>query len=686
MNKINETNPINEGNPSKENNVTNVEIENQNVENSFTDNSVQVDLSNDDIVNDKTDLDSEATKVSDNQDINNIAKSEQKDISYVNEDLDDEDEDVDLQSQSSDNDNNEKEEAFDERDLKSKSLEDLVGMYDSFVSGDYNPESKAIVSALKIYINKRLQGDYKNALEKFISEGGEENEFEYAGNPFEEKFKQLVQLYKEKRHIYLEEQENQKTRNLELKLKMLENLKELVESNEPLKKIHDEFNNLVAEWKVIGAVPRTEANTLWQNYHHYVDEFYKKVKINKELRDLDLRKNLEAKIELCEKIEALLIEQSITKSFKLLQLYHDKWKEIGPVPSDQSDDIWQRFKIATDKINERRRQYYSDIAEQQKKNYETKIAICEKTEELLAVELKSFEDYKSKTAEINEMINLWKTVGQAPKKLNDEIWERFRALTNTFYDNKKEYFEQLKDLQTENYNKKVQICVQAEALKNNNDWKRTTKELINLQEEWKKIGPAPKKQADKLWKRFRSACDEFFNNKAKYFANIDETEKENLRLKQELIKKLDEYQFGIDRNENLEVLKNFQREWISIGHVPIKNKNQVQDAFRLAIDKQLDKLKINSVEISTLEFKSRMEQLKNTPGSDKIIGKERFQLQSSLSKIKNDINLWENNIGFLANSKNADLLKEEFSKKIDKAKQEAKILETKIKFLEKQGK
>ncbi len=693
MNKIEETNSVNLENQLDVNDISN--SNNENNEKNIVDNSL--------VEKQKNELNENNISIKDENIVSKSQSDEgviEKDskllpdfdkqlVAHVDDDLDSEDEDEDdddVHDISSDKHIENNIENLNEDDLKSKSIEDLVAMYEIFVNKGYNPENKTIISTVKILINKRLQNDNKIALEKFIEEGGEENDFVYKGNDTEEKFKQLVQLYKEKRQKYLEDQENQKKLNLEQKLKMVESLKELVNSDEPLKKIYDEFNNIVASWKVIGAVPRSEANILWQNYHHYVEEFYKKVKINKELRDLDLRKNLEAKIELCEKAEALLIEQSIAKSFKLLKLYHDKWKEIGPVPSDQSDDIWQRFRTASEKINERRRDYYAKLSEQQEKNYETKVAICEKTEELLSTELKTFEDYKNKTAEINEMINLWKTVGPAPKNLNTEIWDRFKNLTNSFYENKKEFFDQLRDSQTENYNKKVQICVQVEALINNTDWKRSTREVINLQAEWKKIGPVPKKQADKLWQRFRGACDEFFTKKSNYYSNIQETQKNNLQLKQELIKKIEEYQFGEDRNENLEVLKNFQREWISIGHVPVDNKNKLQDAFRLAIDKQLDKLKIKSVEISTLEFKSRIEQLKNTPGSDKIISKEKFYLQNKLSKIKNDINLWENNIGFLANSKNADLLKEEFLKKINKAKQEAIIIETKIKFLDKQGK
>ncbi|HRS54229.1 MAG TPA: DUF349 domain-containing protein [Bacteroidales bacterium] len=641
----------------------------------FSDN-VNINQEQDKVVIEENVLDDTLEKLNDNNSISLFKELEKQ--HNQTEDIEDFD--------NHDTENNDKsgEQKYNKDNLKSKSLEELVEIYLKYVSKDYNPDEKKIISDIKIIITDKFKEEYNLALEKFIKEGGNAKDFVYDNLNLEQKFNQASQTYKEKRQKYLEEHETQKKHNLEVKLKMLESLKDLVNSDEPLKKIYDEFNILVAKWNEIGPVPRSEANNLWQNYHYYIEKFYEKVKINKELRDLDLRKNLERKIELCEKVEALLLEKSINKSFKLLQQYHEEWKGIGPVPSDRKDEIWERFKIATEKINERRRDYYIQFNEQQQKNYEAKRAICEKVEEILSSELNTFENYKQKTNEINEMMNLWKTIGSAPKKKNDEIWQRFKTLVNTFFENKKEFLDNLKDKQTENYNQKLQICVQAEALKNSTDWKKTTQEFIHLQNEWKKIGPIPKKQADKLWRRFRSACDEFFNNKAKYFANIENIENENLKLKQELIKKIEDYQFSENKNENLEALKNFQRQWLEIGRVPIKYKNEIQEAFRNAINKQFDKLKVNSVEASTIEFKTKIEQLKNKPGSERVLSQEKNTLQSKLIRLKNDISLWENNLGFLVNSKNADLLKEEFYKKIEKAKQEVLILEAKIKLLDNQ--
>ena len=601
---------------------------------------------------------------------------EDDDLAEVEEDIEDE------ITKSVKKDNKTEERVYSDGELQQKSTEELLGIYEDYISKDYDASNKTLISTIKIILSAHFKDARVQALNEFIKNGGEEKDFDYH-NSIEDKFKQASLIYKEKRQKYLEEVERQQRENFELKLKMLDDLKDLINSNEPLKKTYDEFNNIRIKWNEIGAVPRSEANNLWQTYHLYVESFYEKVKINRELRDYDLRKNLESKISLCEKAEALLIEQSITKSFKLLQKYHEEWKEIGPVPSDRAEDIWERFKTATDKINERRREYYSKINEQQQKNYEAKLAICEKTEELLSQELKNINDYQKATNEITKMMHLWGTIGRAPKQLNDEIWGRFNALVNNFFNNKKDFFQSLNDQQTENYNKKIQICLRAESLKNSTNWEKATNEFINLQKEWRKIGPVPLKYKDKLWQRFRNACNEFFNNKAKYLANINEIQKENLRLKKELVKKIQDYQYSTDKKENLNIIKNFQREWINIGHVPIENKDEIQEIFRTAINKQLDKLKITSTDLSTMEFQSYIEQLKNTKDGNIMLNKKKSELKNQLLKIKNNILLWENNIGFFANSKNADILKEEFIKKIEDAKQEVQLIENKIKILDK---
>jgi hypothetical protein len=261
------------------------------------------------------------------------------------------------------------------------------------------------------------------------------------------------------------------------------------------------------------------------------------------------------------------------------------------------------------------------------------------------------------------------------------VWERFKTSLDTFFSEKKEYFAKVKEQQINNYNLKLDLCVQAEAMMNNTDWKKTTRDLINLQNEWKEIGPVPRKHSNKIWKRFRAACDEFFNKKSEYFSNIHKHEEENLTQKKELIKEVEKYEFTDNKTENLKIIKDLQRQWMDIGHVPIKEKDKIQNEFRSAINKHLDKLKINALEINKLNYRTKLESLKKANDSNRLMGRERGMIVNKLNKLKEDINLWENNIGFLAESKNANILKLEFEKKINKAKQDMALLEAKLKIL-----
>ena len=563
----------------------------------------------------------------------------------------------------------------------SLSKEKLIEKLGEIVQEEDVSSIKTKITLIKVSYYKKQKEDGEKRYENFLSQGGIKEDYAPEEDLLDKKFGEIFDIYKKNRARYRQEQENNKVDNLEKKKKILEELKELINSDETLKKTYDDFKLLQGKWKEIGMVPANEVSNLWQNYHFLVERFFDKVKINKELKDLDLKKNLESKIVLCEKAEELLLETSILRSFKQLQKYHEKWKEIGPIPQDKKEEIWERFKAATNKINETRREYYSTLQDQQNVNYETKIALCDKAGEILSIENNSVKDWQKRTDEINELLKVWKTIGRAPRKLNDEIWDRFKAYLDAFFTAKKEFFAKLKQEQIDNYNQKLDLCVQAEAYFESSDWKKTTMDLINLQRRWKEIGPVSRKNSDKIWKRFRSSCDKFFDRKSEYFENIHSNESDNLKLKLELIKKIEEYQFGDNKNENLEIIKGFQREWTEIGHIPIKEKDKVQNAFREAINKRLDSLKINSLEISTLNFKSKFDTLKSSPDANRLIYQERTFISNKITKLQEEINLWENNIGFLANSKKANLLKEEFEKKIEKAKKDLLVLEAKFKIV-----
>ena len=557
--------------------------------------------------------------------------------------------------------------------------EQLVALLEETVQNEDVNEIKSKVAQIKVaYLaisNKEHQEKYQDAA------ASEEAENFEVIDPLEERFKTAFGIYKHNKFRFTEDQEKIKVQNLEAKKKILDELKALINSEETLKKTYDEFKALQDTWKGIGMVPKTEAQGLWQNYHFLIEKFFDKVKINKELKDLDLRKNLERKIELCEKAEELVLEPSITQSFKRLQELHEEWKEVGPVAQDKREEVWDRFKTATEKINDRRHEFYKQIQGDLEANYAAKVLLCEKAEQLVASEFNSIKQWQDSTHQVNELLKMWKSVGQAPQKVNNEIWNRFKAQLDLYFSNKKEYFSKLKDQQLNNYNLKVELCLQAESHKLSTDWKNSSRELIKLQEEWKNIGPVPRKHSEKIWKRFRTACDEFFNTKNEYFKGLQASEGDNLQIKLDIISKLNAFEYSDNRQESLNKVKELQRQWMDTGHVPIKEKDRIQAEFKAAVNKIYDKLKVDSQEASQMSYRSRFENTKDQPDAGRIINRERNGLQFKIDSLKEEILLWENNIGFFARSKQANLLKAEFEAKIARAKEELASLEAKAKIL-----
>ncbi|MBK9292795.1 MAG: DUF349 domain-containing protein [Bacteroidetes bacterium] len=557
----------------------------------------------------------------------------------------------------------------------------LVELLEETVQEQDVTKIKDKVAAIKVFFMKLNKEDMERELEQFIAEGGEREAFARTEDPLEQRFKAAFNTYKENKARYNELLEKQKQENLAAKLAILEELKTLINSEETLKKTYDEFRALQEKWRSIGQVPAGEITNLWNSYHFLVEKFFDKVKINRELRDLDMKKNLEAKIQLCEKVEELVFEESVVKAFKMLQKYHEEWKEIGPVPQDKKDEIWERFRTATDKINANRRAYYASIQEVQQKNYDEKAALCVKAEDLASEPAESISEWNRKTDEISELFKLWKQIGPAPKEVNDAVWKRFKTAMDNFFEMKKEYFNRMKAQQLENLNRKRDLCVQAEALSESTEWRKTTEQLKALQEEWKKIGAVPRKDSDKIWKRFRTACDKFFERKAEHFGNMRGREEENLKAKQELIEKVRNFEVSADRSANLDALKAIQRQWTEIGHVPIAVKDSIYAEFRKEIDKLFDRMKLTEQEKLHTRIRESVESLKNEADAPDRIRRERTQLNMKIAKLRDEIKTLENNIGFFSTSKQSELMRQEYEKKINKAKNDLKVLETKLKML-----
>ena len=558
----------------------------------------------------------------------------------------------------------------------------LVEMLEELVQ---NPDVQAIkdkVAAVRLHFNKLNKEDLDNELSAFIQGGGEAESFQHEEDAVEQRFNTAFGIFKANRAKQNEDIEKQKTENLAKKQAILDELKEIIASDDSLKKTYDDFRALQDRWKEIGPVPASENSNLWNNYHFLVEKFFDKVRIGRELRDLDMKKNLDAKIELCEKAEELLGEKSITKAFKALQKLHEEWKEIGPVPQDKKDEIWERFKAATDKINQIRREHYAKIEEEQNTNLEAKKALCEKAEELIAEDYTSVNAWQKKSSELSEIFGVWKTVGLASKKDNEEIWQRFRTAMDTFFGKKKAFFASLKDRQTENLERKTQLCIEAEALMESVEWKNATEQMKKLQEEWKTIGPVPKRHADKIWKRFRAACDTFFNRKNEHFSGRRTEEEANLAAKKALIEEIKAFEIGPNRNENMDAIKAFQKRWIEIGFVPMKHKDAINKEYRDLIDGFFDTMRKNQNEASTNDFREMMETWKDDPNAGDRVRKESSKLQIRIQKLREEIAAMENNIGFFSNSKNSELMRAEYEKKINKAKEDLKVLEDKLKIAE----
>ena len=517
----------------------------------------------------------------------------------------------------------------------------------------------------------------ENVDDESVEEKVEEKDAENPENVSEEDAKSNA----EKRRLR-EEEERIKQENLKLKQAALEELRQLIESEESLKTTYDEFKKLQEKWKEIGAVPKNEVNNLWQNYHFLVEKFFDKVKINKDLRDLDLKKNLEAKVELCEKAEELLLESSINKSFKLLQEYHDAWKEIGPVPMDKKEEVWERFKTASDAIIQKRRELYVTQQTHAEQNYLAKQALLARVQELLERPLESISQWNKANDAINETLNLWKQIGRATAAKNEEIWKSFKELLNAFFERKRLFFSQVKDVQLENLNRKINLCIQAESLAAQEDFRNATKEILALQNEWKTIGPTAKKHAEKVWKRFRAACDKFFEKKDVFYSESRSKEKENQKLKEDLIQEVKSATFeNIEKSQQLQAIKDFQKRWMGIGHVPLREKDRLHSEFRQAINTLMDSLNIMPGEIRASAFAGRFSNIQTPEDAGSLSNKDIFSLQNKIAKMRDDILLWENNLGFFSKSKNADILKKEVEEKILRAKQELALLEAKLKII-----
>ena len=559
-----------------------------------------------------------------------------------------------------------------------KTLAELIRLFEELAGNEERMKMSKDAEAIKSAFYKRLQREKAEAgivveqvaaLENEESEVEDKEEDTVSENPFaeiERGFKELYNAYKKERAEYNRQLEKEREQNLAMKEAIIADLKALLEKQEDVNATFPEFREIQNRWRAVGPVPAQNYRNLNETYQLYVEQFYDMVKINRELRDLDFKKNLEAKEEFCALAEKLAEDENVIEAFRELQKLHEQWKEYGPVAKEFREQIWERFKAATAVVNKRYQAHFEGLKEQHAENLARKTAICEKVEEIAEREVTDSNQWNAFSKEIEDIQKEWRTIGFASKKENQKVYDRFRAACDRFFGRKREFYTEYKDSINANLEKKIAICEQAEALKTSTDWKKTTEQLIDLQKQWKEIGTVPRKKSELLWKRFRAACDEFFAERDKN-AKPENDFYGNLKAKQHLIEEIKAYELKNDSSD-AEALKAFQARWNEIGFVPFKEKDNIAQAYKSALAEKLPH-----------QGRPGQRRGNSRPARQQLSEKDR--LIQKYHALEQDIVTYENNIGFFAMSKNAEPLIKQMQERIDAAKAELKALAEQVKAL-----
>ena len=567
-----------------------------------------------------------------------------------------------------------------EEKFAGKGKEELVALFARMLEEQPVQSIRRDVEALKIAFYRIRRAEVEAARRRFVEQGGAEEDFAPAADGAEMQLKELFREYRRRRDEFIANLEAEKERNLKTKLEIIDELKELVSSDETLNHTFTRFRDLQQRWKETGVVPQQNVKDLWETYNLHVENFYNFIKINKELRDLDLKKNYEQKLALCEQAEALVLEPSVVEAFHKLQKLHDEWRETGPVANEYKEALWERFKAASSRINKLHQEHFEALKAEQVKNLELKTGLCTATEELVAQPLTTRREWNRASERLLEIQKTWKTIGFAPKKDNNRIYERFRVACDRFFEAKRQFYAGLKAEMDHNMQLKVELCEAAESLSGSEEWRKATDELVALQARWKQIGAVSRRHSDAVWKRFRAACDKFFERKAAHFADVDGQYEENLRRKLALLDEMAAADVGAG---GYEVIRDFQRRWGEIGFVPIKRKDAVQKRYKEAVDALFDALRGSERDRSMNRFREKISSLRGS--GDRRLRSERERLYNRVRQLEQEIGLLENNIGFFAKSKNAEGLIADVRAKIARAREEMAATVDKVKLLDRQA-
>ncbi len=543
----------------------------------------------------------------------------------------------------------------------------------SEIDNDACNADKQEIDLLKQTFYKLHKAEQEVARKAFEEQGGNPEEFVPAADPLENKFKEIMSSIKEKRSEMAAEAEREKEDNLAKKLQILDKMKDLIENSDDTGKIYNEFKELQQQWNDIKQVPIGKVNELWKSYQLYTEKFYDMVKLNNEFREYDFKKNLEQKTKLCEAAEKLAAEDDVVSAFHQLQNLHQEFRNIGPVAKELRESIWARFKAASTAINRRHQQHFEELKEKEQNNLDQKTVICEIAEAMEYDTFKTFADWEDKTKEILALQAKWKTIGYAPQKMNVKIFERFRAACDEFFKRKAAFYKDIKNSMAENLEKKKALCEKAEALKDSTDWKATADILTKLQKEWKTIGPVSKKHSDAVWKRFIGACDYFFAQKNKANSSQRSVESDNMAKKENIISQLHEIEKAGNEDESVaDKIRGLIKEWNGIGHVPFKEKDRLYNDFHSTVDRLFAKLNITASEKKLSSFKSNL-------SSGNNLYRDREKLVRTYEGLKNDIQTYENNLGFLTSaSKKGNSLVQDIQRKIERLKGDMELVTKKI--------
>ncbi len=573
-------------------------------------------------------------------------------------------------------------------DLGSLSLAELSDMFDRLSQSDDRMKRYKEAEAIKSAFYRKLSKEKAEAgLGAKVDEPSSREDViedvapvvqpgEVRDNPFEAMetaFKGVYANYKKERAEYNRQQDAQREDNFARKQAVIEDLKTLVERQEDVNSTFPAFRELQNRWREIGPVPATKFRDLNDTYQFYVEKFYDMVKINRDLRDLDFKKNLEAKEKFCQTAEKLSENENVVEAFRELQKLHEQWKEFGPVAKEYRDSIWDRFKAATAVINKKYQAYFEGQKEKQQENLARKTELCEQVEAIAEKEVKSSNEWNALSTAIEEIQKTWRTIGFATRKENQKIYDRFRAACDKFFSRKREYYTRFKDSMNENLEKKLSLIEQAEALKDSKEWKKTTEALIALQKQWKEIGAVPRKKSEQIWKRFRAACDAFFNERDKNVRPENDFHG-NLKAKKALIDEINEYVLSGDAAADREAARGFFEKWQGIGFVPFKEKEAIQSAYNEAMQAKFPDFSLRASRQGAGSGRSG--------GFSRKPQSEKERLVQQYNKLQQDIDTYENNIGFFSSSKNSAPLIQKMQERIEAAKQELKDLEARIRKAE----